>query len=241
MHRLFLVHPIPAPGQTLLIEGDEAAHALRVKRLGPGDTLALLDGCGVTALARVDPPDFQPASRRSPASLRLTITDRTEHPPPSPALDVFTATPKGARPDDLIDQLSQVGAASWAPLHTERGVVDPRPAKLDRLERIARESAKQCGRPWLLRIDPPRDLRALLADPSRPATILADASGEPYRPMELAAPSAIRLLIGPEGGWSPAELQSARAASATIARFGPHTMRIETAAVAAAAIIMAAP
>lgn len=239
MHRLFLDQPIPPPGRSLAIEGDEAAHALRVKRLHPGDTLALLDGCGVTALARVEQPDAHSPSRRAPTVLRLTITDRTEHPLPSPALEVFTATPKGARPDDLIDQLSQVGAAAWAPLHTDRGVVDPRPAKLDRLERIARESAKQCGRPWLLRIDPPRDLHALLTDPARPTTILADASGEPLRPMHGTASPTLRLLIGPEGGWSPAELESARAAGATLARFGPHTMRIETAAVAAAAVIMA--
>lgn len=236
MHRLYLDHPIPQPGETLLVGGEEASHALRVKRLGPGDAVGLLDGAGgrgsgmVTAVERARGKHGEAA-----VELRVVTSERSD--PIRPVLDVRTATPKGGRVDDMVEQLSQVGAASWGPLATERGVVDPRETKLLRLERVARESAKQCGRAWVLRVDAPEVFAAAVAGAGR-RTIVADGSGEPWR-REMGNVESLRLLIGPEGGWTEDELAAARQAGAVVTRFGPHTMRIETAAVAAAAVIMA--
>ncbi|MCC6321170.1 MAG: 16S rRNA (uracil(1498)-N(3))-methyltransferase [Phycisphaerales bacterium] len=241
MHRVFLEQAIPEPGEALSIEGEEAVHALRVKRLREGDAVRLLDGAGVVAEARIDGVERVPrASRGGGSSVRLMVVSRSEEPRPEPWLEVLTATPKGARVDEMIDQLSQIGAGSWGPLRTERGIVDPRPAKLDRLERLAREAAKQSGRAWLMRIAPERTLGQALGDGGA-ENIVADASGEPYHAAGGAGArgGAVRLLVGPEGGWTSGELAAARAGGAVIARFGPHTMRIETAAVAGAAVIMA--
>jgi 16S rRNA (uracil1498-N3)-methyltransferase len=236
MHRILIEQPIPDPGQIITITDDEAAHAIRVKRLEPGEALGLLDGAGTVADGVVAAIHKGPRRDGGPG-VEVRITARHLVPETRPRLSVLTATPKGGRVDEMIDGLSQVGAASWAPLSTARGVVDPREAKLARLERIAREAAKQCGRAWILRIDRHRAFAEALTDRSV-RTILADASGLPFTtPPDAGSP--IRLLIGPEGGWTPAELESARTAGATIARFGPHTMRIETAALAAAAVIMA--
>jgi 16S rRNA (uracil1498-N3)-methyltransferase len=247
MHRVF-VDALPSEPQTLAIEGDEAAHALRVKRVRSGEHVELLDGRGhVAAGVVLDPRDaapgaaaFLPPRRRgeeAPLLVRIESVRAVE--PLRPRLEVLTAAPKGPRLADLIDQLAQAGAASWAPLSTARSVVDPREARLERLVRVAREAGKQCGRAWTLGIGPPADLPAALAHAPGLMAVVADASGEPWRHHAAVESYTVRLLVGPEGGWTPEELDRARAAGATIARFGPHTMRIETAAVVAAGVILA--
>jgi 16S rRNA (uracil1498-N3)-methyltransferase len=233
---------LPSVGEIALIEGDEAKHAARVKRLQPGHHALLLDGRGSVARGVILGPEAltpeQSARRERRGEWLLPIRiEHTDHAPPvRPSLNLFTATPKGARLDDMIDALSQAGAASWSPLDTRHGVVDPRETKLARIERLAVEASKQCGRPWVLTTGPKRTLRDLLGSPTTPV-VLADASGGPYRPTGAAE---ISLLIGPEGGWASEELDMARAANARVHSFGPYVMRIETAAVVAAGVVLAA-
>ena len=227
-HRVYSDTPLrPGPAS---IGGDEAHHAIRVKRLSKGDTVEVLDGRGHIARAAVR------QTRREGQGwiLDLEIQAVSDAPPTIPSIEVCSPAPKGPRLADLIDGLSQVGAARWSLLETQHSAGEPRPGKLDRLARTAAEASKQCGRPWLLEIGDGLSFDAAIAL-GGPALILADASGDPYQPS--AAP-AIRLLIGPEGGWSATELDQARAAGVRIARFGPHTMRVETAAIVAAGIIL---
>lgn len=236
MHRIFVGEPIPDMGQSLEITGEEAVHAVRVKRIEPGDGLALTDGAGVRAEATVE--HIARGGKRDGPTLDVRITARSEVPWPgvAPVVEVLSATPKGSRVDELVDGLSQVGAASWSPLVTARGVVDPRDAKLARLERIAREAAKQCSRPWVLKIGPPKAFAAAV-EPDGARVIVADATGGPWAG-SMSDGRRLRLLVGPEGGWTGDELALASRAGATIARFGVHTMRIEVAAVAACAVLM---
>jgi 16S rRNA (uracil1498-N3)-methyltransferase len=227
-HRIFSDHPLNGRETRLTIVGDEAQHALRVKRLGPGDPVVVLDGLGKIARCRIA------ASGKTGRdwSLDLSVEQVEEAPRVTPRVEVVSAAPKGARLADLIDGLSQVGTAAWSPLDSARSITEPGPGKLDRLERTAAEAAKQSGRAWRLEIGG----AMRLADALRgPRVVLADVTGGAYEPT--LAPT-IRLLIGPEGGWTPEELAAARQASACIARFGPHTMRIETAATVAAGILL---
>lgn len=230
VHRIF--HPeLPAgPGPGLTISGEEAHHAARVKRAEPGDAVQLLDGRGTVADAAIT--DINKDRRSGEWTLHLTITALRHVPPVAPRLEVWASSPKGARLEAMIDGLSQSGAAAWAPLRTARTVVEPRETKLDRMHRLAAEASKQCGRAWHLEVLEGGDLSQALAGPR---VVVADASGAPHRATGAAA---IRLLIGPEGGWTPEELTAARGAGAEIAAFGPHIMRIETAAVVAAGILL---
>lgn len=241
-HRILITDQTFAPGQTLTVEGEEAHHALAVRRLREGDTVELLDGRGAVGAASVVAASAPRRAKPAPSGAGLTLTVHTVRfePPHSPAIDVCAATPKGSRADEMIDQLSQVAAASWRPLLSERTVVDPRETKLDRLSRIAREACKQCGRAWLLAVDRPIDFGTAIAPAPGLAVVLADASGPPYATRPGDTPRSIRLLIGPEGGWTPAEMRAASGAGAVVASFGPHAMRIETAAPVGAAIIAAA-
>lgn len=230
-HRIH--HPLAdaAAGGQLTITGDEAQHAVRVKRVEAGSTVGIFDGAGRVATARVTRIGKDQRSREW--SLTLAVERVRAEPAPAPRLEVWSAVPKGGRLEDMIDGLSQAGVAAWAPLRSSRSVAEPTGHKLDRLARIVIESAKQCGRAWLMEVGEGGDVSAAF---EHAGVIIADASGPPYGPG--AVPARARLLVGPEGGWTAQELEAARAAGATVASFGPHVMRIETAAVAAAAIVL---
>ncbi|MBL8764680.1 MAG: 16S rRNA (uracil(1498)-N(3))-methyltransferase [Phycisphaerae bacterium] len=228
IHRVYWPGVPPDVGGEIKIMGEEARHALRVKRVRPGEMVELLCGDGEVASTRV-----VDAGRET---LRLEVVARRRVPRPRPEVEVWTATPKGGRADEMIEGLSEVGAAGWRPIRTERGVVDPRANKLDRLARLAVESSKQCGRAWLMVIGPAATWdEALRAEGV--SIVLADAAAPPYRAL---GAERIRLLVGPEGGWTESERAAAGDAGIRCAGFGPHVMRLETAAVVGAAAIVAA-
>jgi 16S rRNA (uracil1498-N3)-methyltransferase len=226
-HAVFLPAAEAADGE-ILVDGHEARHALRVKRVRQGDRVDVLDGAGgriVTSVAE--------AGRR----LRLEVIERQTIPRPTPRVEVWSAVPKGPRLGQMIDQLSQVGADHWRPLETAYGTESMSPNKHDRLERVAVEALKQCGRGWVLEIGRTAAFDAAIEPAEGVDLVIADASGEPLEPR---ASDAVRLLVGPEGGWRDDELDQALRAGARACRFGPHVMRIETAAPAAVAVIRAA-
>lgn len=232
IHRAFVPDlSMFSPGAAVVLEGDDAHHLARVKRVEPGAEVLLLDGRGRVATSRVA------ATRKTGRDgwfVDVTLGPVELVQPVRPRLDVWACAPKGDRLGAMIDGLSQVGAASWAPLVTARTVVEPGAHKLDRVHRIAVESSKQCGRAWMLEIEEGGDVEAALATDAM--VVMADGSGEAYQP----AGERVRLLVGPEGGWNDGELARARAAGARVCRFGPHVMRVEVAAAAAAARILAA-
>ncbi len=217
---------VGAPGTRISVSGDEATHALRVKRLREGEELLILNGAGACATAQVV---------EAKRDLVLEILAVEQAPPLAPAIDVWSAAPKGPRLGELIDGLSQAGAASWTPLRSKRANVDPTAAKHKRLSRIATESMKQSRRPWILQIHTPAAFEAALESEADTQIILADMSGDAYAP---SAAARIRILIGPEGGWTDEERTAAKSAGAAIHRFGPHIMRVELAAAAACAIAL---
>ena len=233
MHRVYVDFDLSRvkPGEELVIEGDEARHALRVKRIEPGERITALDGAGGIAegVALAD------SARKKDAPLRIRVESVRQADRVVPRLEIASATPKGGRVDDMIDQLSQAGAAAWRPRETARGVADPRETKLARLERVAREASKQSGRAWVLEIGERIGFADALRSESGVEVLIADASGVAYEP---SGARMIRLLVGPEGGLTSEELGAARNAGARVVRFGPHVMRIETAAVVAAGAVM---
>lgn len=219
----FASHPIE-----VVIGGDEAHHAVRVKRLVVGDELGFADGKGRRAVAKITATE----KTREGWVVRAKPDVIHDVPRASPELTVLAAAPKGDHLAGMIDGLAQQGARAWSPLLSRRTIVDPREHKLERLERVAIEALKQCGGAWLLEIQPSVRFKDAL---SLPGVILADASGEPWAGN---APNKATLLIGPEGGWAPEELADAAKAGVRIARFGHLTMRTEVAAVVSSAFVM---
>lgn len=208
--------------------GDECRHAFRVKRVELGQSVRVLNGQGLVIEAVVE--SIRP-------EVLLRVTSREQVPPPRPRVEVCSATPKGSRLEEMIEMLSQVGAASWSPLETARGVVEPGENKLARCGRVAVESAKQCGRAWTLEVAGARGLEMALDRGTGAQLVVADATGEG---LPVRGCAAYRLLVGPEGGFAPEELELARRAGAAVLWLGPHTLRIETAAVVGASVLMRA-
>lgn len=227
--RVFLPE-FPADGPVLLV-GEEAHHLGRVLRAVVGETVELFDGNGRVTTAQVTE-----ISKRS-----LTLQpQRTQTYTAPPVLGLAVAPPKGDRFDWLIEKAVEWGVTEFIPLITERGVVDPRDSKLERLRQTVIEAAKQSRQPWLMRITAPRPLTALWQEATRPTPLLfGDIDGSPAAAtisgiQDWRSPMA---LIGPEGGWTESERLMMLQAGARGVRLGDSILRTETAAIGFATAI----
>jgi 16S rRNA (uracil1498-N3)-methyltransferase len=207
--------------------GDEEAHqGLHVLRLRLGDSIRLADGAGRCGLGRV--------MLTSRHSLRVAVEGiETLEKGPSALLSVACAAPKGDRFDDLVRTLTELGVGRILPLSCARS--DRIPTHLDRQRRVAGEALKQCRRGHLPTLGPVVDIRTLAAWPE--PLIILDRAGSGVSTGE---PRAITLVIGPEGGLTEEEVGVLAAAGAQTMRLAGHVLRIETAAIAAAAVWAAA-
>jgi 16S rRNA (uracil1498-N3)-methyltransferase len=228
-----------APGQALTLDGSEAHHLLHVLRIAAGETVEIFDGRGGSAAARV-----AGATRRE---VRLEATS-PRYVQARAALRVTLATcvPKQDRFRWLVEKATELGVFRIIPLRTERSVVDPRVGKLERLHDTIIQACKQCGRNDLLTIDAPVDWREFIrrwpadAPAGTSTNRLCVASSQGERWFQIAADSPqgavadVTIAVGPEGGFTDAEVETALQAGAKLVSLGTHTLRTETAAIAAA-------
>lgn len=223
-------HPeLPTEGRFRL-GADESKHLLRVSRREVGDRVEVFDGRGLSVVARVV------AGGKSAAELEVEGPPVLEA-PSAIAIEIAAATPKGDRFDWLVEKAAELGATRLVPLNTERSVVDPRGSKLDRLRRAIIEASKQSGRSRLMELNSPTDLRSFL-EVDGGVRLVADPRGAPpalWPRIDLGA--TVRLVVGPEGGLTDAEIEAAKGLGWTQVRLGPHILRVETAALAGIAAI----
>ena len=234
--RYFVENPIEGPAACL--RGAEAHHLAHVMRAKPGVEVTLFDGGGAEFSARVE--------RVGRSEIELTIVtrhaiDRETRVP----ITLAVALPKGDRQRSLVEKAVELGVARFVPLQTERGNDRESAAGLDRLRRAVIEASKQCGRNRLMTIDPPEKLADFLAAPDGDAPRLLAHPGAPSCRSVLerlmpsgATPERITLMIGPEGGFTPAEVERAVAHRAHPVSLGPRILRVETAALTLAAAVM---
>lgn len=217
---------------TVELDGSEAHHLLHVLRAKVGDRIGLFNGQGDEAIAEIV------EVRKRSAQLR--INDCWTTPPDVRELVIATALPKGDRADWLIEKATELGASRIIPLRTVRSVVEPREAKLHRLEQIAVAACKQCGRSRIPRLDSLTPLSDVLREFSTKAAthtvLLTDpTANESFGELlcsKHGTQQSVVALIGPEGGFSPEETSLAIASGARPVRLGNHILRIETAALA---------
>ena len=228
--RFFLAEP-PAAGQAVLT-GDEARHCSRVLRAKVGDTIRVFDGRGtewpacITAITRdtVTVAVGEPLATGSTPPVQLTLA---------------VALPKGERQKWLVEKLTELGAARLVPLVTERGVAEATDAARERLKRGVIEACKQCGRTFLMEIAAPATLQELAARYPAAVRLVAHPGGASLGDQLLTTPGQaipeIVAAVGPEGGFTEAEVEQAVAAGFQLVSLGTHILRIETAAIALAA------
>ena len=251
MHRFY------APGlafdRAIELPLDEAHHLARVMRLKKGDEIAVFDGRGAEAAARVEAV----AGRR--VTIRATAV-RTPAAEPAIAITLAQALLKSDKMDRVIRDAVMLGAAAVRPFTSARTEV-PRAAverggRQQRWDRTVIASVKQCGRaviPPVLAVQPFREMLSSVQDElclmfvepanqTAPPTSSQGSVGRNFscadlRTLETRVPAKVTILIGPEGGWDPEEVTEAVKGGVTMVTFGQRTLRADAAGAIAIAVL----
>jgi 16S rRNA (uracil1498-N3)-methyltransferase len=220
----------PITGEHATLAGPEAHHLLHVMRGRVGDRVTAFDDSGAEFDAEI--------AKCGRADVELRILERREVNRELPfPLVVGVSLPKGDRQKWLVEKLTELGVTTLVPLLTERGVAQPTSGALDRLRRSVVEAAKQCGRNKLMEIALPQSWPEWVVSPTDGRRYVAQPGGTPLHSSNLAAAASAYAAVGPEGGFTEEEVAAALAASWQIVDLGPRILRVETAAIALAAVV----
>jgi 16S rRNA (uracil1498-N3)-methyltransferase len=225
------------PGDIVEVEGDEAHHAVAVRRLRAGEGVLLTDGAGTTVTGTV-----AATGRRD---LAVTAVDVDRVPAPDPALTVVQALPKGDRGELAVEVLTEIGVATIVPWSASRSVTvwkDERAVKsLARWRSTAREAAKQSRRAWFPEVAglaSTPDVLPLVAAADL-AVVLHEEATTPLASLDVPVTGTVVVVVGPEGGLTDDELATLATAGAVPVRLGSEVLRTSTAGVAACAALLA--
>jgi 16S rRNA (uracil1498-N3)-methyltransferase len=210
---------------------EEESHHLRVRRAAEGELVEMRDGVGLVGTGRltagvggweVEVVQARRLTRPAPLTLAVGAGDKE-------------------RFAWLVEKAAELGVARVVPLETERtaGVSTRlRAAQVGKLRRLALETLKQCGAAWATEVGDPLTIDQLIESAPDGARWLATADGAPAPTALVAEP--VTVVVGPEGGLTPAEIDRLRPAGYHPIALGRFTLRFETAALAAAAAVAAA-
>jgi 16S rRNA (uracil1498-N3)-methyltransferase len=225
----------PIADDRVTLGGPEAHHLLHVMRGSVSDRVTLFDGSGAEFAAEI--------AKCARAEVELRIVERREVNRELPfELIAGVSLPKGDRQKWLVEKLTELGVTELVPLVTERCVAQPTAGALDRLRRSVIEAAKQCGRNRLMTIADPQEWAMFLSrrsDDRISQRLVAHFGGAPLTDLNTAKAIRTQLAVGPEGGFTDEEAADAVAAGWRIVDLGPRILRVETAAVALAAVVAA--
>jgi 16S rRNA (uracil1498-N3)-methyltransferase len=238
MHR-FHLPPEECRAGLLSLTGSQAHHAADVLRLKTGESVIVLDGAGGELLCRVGA-----VTRKNVA---LEVERRSSEPPPSCRVTLAQAIPKGKLLEAIIQKATELGVWRIVPLLSERVATrlegEASEHKAEKWQQTAVEAIKQCGQRWLPRVEPPVTLPAWLARGDKFDLTIVGSLQDDRRPLRswfpdpAHPPQTVCVWIGPEGDFSPAEMQAIKKAGARPVTLGPLVLRCETAAVSALSII----
>ena len=235
MTTTFYVPPSHITNGRVVLPDDEARHAVRVLRHGPGDEIVVVDGVGGRHCVRLTETDKRGAAGE------IVSTER-EVGEPLYRLTVALGTLKNAsRFETFAEKAVELGVAVIVPLVTAR--TERMSLKPTRMENILVAATKQSGRSRLPVLAEPTPFADLLAERTGGTRILCHEAADPQALLprvldRLGISEAVTMLVGPEGGFSDAEVEAAKAAGWTVASLGPRRLRAETAAIVAAAAVM---
>jgi len=222
-----------AVGVRVAIEGAEARHAVQVARVRVGERIAIGDGRGTIARGAV--------VVASPALVEVEVDELVREEESRPALWLAQALAKGDRDELAIQAATELGVSGVIPWAAERSVSRWEGAKVARGEErwrsIVAEASKQAIRSRVPEVAPLATTAALAALPG--LTLVLDPTAE--KPLTATSLDAerITLVVGPEGGVAPAELNRLAAAGARRVRLGAEVLRTSTAGPAALAVLNA--
>jgi 16S rRNA (uracil1498-N3)-methyltransferase len=229
--RRFFAEPNACKGSHIELDEAESRHLSQVLRAQIGEEVTVLDGAGAVYECVVE--------RFSKRNVGLTVNRRELRPPLPYDLTLFQAIPKGKVMDWIVQKATELGARRIVPILTERTVVEvgADSHKVEKWRATAIESIKQCGSPYLPKIEAPIEFAKavrlvgglpLVAALTPCAGEMQEFFGRDRRP--------VQIWVGPEGDFTPRELEQLEWAGAHAFTLGPLVLRCDTAAVCALAL-----
>jgi 16S rRNA (uracil1498-N3)-methyltransferase len=220
-------------GELLTLDGPEGRHAADVRRLLAGEPIMLTDGGGGLISGSVA------AVRRG--ELDVTVEAVEQVPPPALRLVVVQALAKGGRDEDAVEAMTEVGVDEFVGWQASRSIAKWTDRTAVRWRSTVDAAAKQSRRSWWPVVSGPASTsdvvdRLRAADQS---LVLSESSHESLTSVAVPASGEVVIVVGPEGGISPAEETAFADAGAAIVRLGHTVLRSSTAGVVASALISA--
>ncbi|MGW6283090.1 16S rRNA (uracil(1498)-N(3))-methyltransferase [Kribbella sp. NPDC055071] len=220
-------------GDELVLGGAEGRHASVVRRIGPGERIRLTDGRGAWAEG--------PVTVASKAGVTVGVDERGSVPAAEPRLVVVQALPKGERAELAVEMLTEVGADVIVPWNADRSQFRANPERVEKTltkwQAWAFEASKQSRRSWFAEVTPiatTAEVAKLLSDAALPVVLHEEAT-VPLAGLDVPAGGDVVIVIGPEGGITPAELTTF---GVEPVRLGDTVLRTSTAGVAATAALL---
>ena len=235
MHRFYLP-PAQCRDNVLTLSNAEAHHALDVLRVRPGERVVVLDGAGQELLCEVQKPEGK--------DVKLTVVQRNNVPPLPHQITLLQAIPKGKIIESIIQKATELGAHRIVPLLSDRVVTqlddEGAAAKAEKWQQVAIEAIKQCGSAWLPQVEAPVTPKEYLARGERfELPLVASLQSDCRHPREYfktffaekkRLPKTVCVWVGPEGDFTPAEMNLIKSSGALPITLGRLVLRSETAA-----------
>jgi 16S rRNA (uracil1498-N3)-methyltransferase len=242
MHRFYLP-PVECRRNPLTLLEREAHHALNVLRLRARERVVVLNGAGDEYLCEVLETGRQ--------GVTLNLLHKHNIPPPPFQVTLAQAVTRGKSMETILQKATELGAHRISPILSERTVAhldtETAASRVEKWERTAIEAIKQCGSAWLPRVDTPLTPQAFLARAEKfELTLIASLQDgarhprdhfESFRVEKNRAPTSVCVWVGPEGDFTPAEVNAIRAAGALPITLGLQVLRSETAAIYCLSVI----
>jgi 16S rRNA (uracil1498-N3)-methyltransferase len=236
MHRFYLP-PTQTQGPTFVLSDGEAHHALHVLRVRDNERVVVLDGAGHEWLCEV--------TKAGRDTVSIKVLQKQTLPPLPCHVTLAQAITKAKTMDLIVQKATELGVHRLVPILSERSVSqieeDAADGKLEKWHATMIEAIKQCGSPWLPQIDPPQAPQKFLAGSERfELSLVASLQPDARHPREYfqnfvaerqRLPKSVCIWVGPEGDFTPAEMNAIRQAGAWPISLGPLILRSETAAV----------
>ncbi|KQZ07215.1 16S rRNA methyltransferase [Microbacterium sp. Root53] len=223
-------------GDAVTLTGAEAHHAAAVRRVRVGEAVTVTDGRGAWLEGEAESVE--------PREVVVRITARRDEDAPRPRLVLAQALAKGDRDELAVQAATELGADEIVPWQAARSVSRWEGPKAEkgrvRWAAIVREAAKQAHRAWLPEVVPVATTAALAARAAGERVLVLEPTAEtPLTAVDLGDAASIVLVVGPEGGISPEELDRLGTAGAVRVRLGDTVLRTSTAGPAALALVNA--
>ena len=235
----FFVNPENIKRNQAVITGPDVKHIQKVLRLGEGDSVTLLDGLGNQYQANIT------SYKRDAVFCTIVSKDAALGEPPV-RVTLVQCLPKGDKMELVIQKGTELGVTRFIPLKCSRSVVklDEKKAveRQKRWQRVALEAAKQCRRPLVPEVNVPLEWQEVISEIPQDALLIIPWEGETAVSVKDVLANReyndIYIVVGPEGGFEPFEVEAARMRGAKTVSLGPRILRTETAGLALTSIVM---